>query len=130
MKNKILEELKPELKKIFPTFYLYHNDKILPDYVPLFLEYKNQNKKIDISFKDAFKKCPKDKYPVLIYKLNNRKIKVMMSFDHLLNFLTDMRINNYESQLRFKVEFSIESFLNLLALKYIYFHKLIPFTLI
>lgn len=124
-KGKLLEKfVANELKKIFYFVYSradsgsgkYHKEDItLPDNIPLFIECKNHAEpRIDEWFKDILKKCPDNKYPVLIYKKNYQKPKVVMYFNDMIDFLSNTGKVEYEGYFKFLIEFDFNDFINLL----------------
>jgi hypothetical protein len=128
-KGKQLEKyVANELKKIFKYVYsradsgsgkLHKEDITILDDIPLFIECKNQAEpKINEWFKDILNKCPDDKYPVLIYKKNYQKPKVVMYFHNLIDFISKTGKIECDGVLKFLVEFDFEKFINLLKTTY------------
>lgn len=125
-KGKQLEKLvAKEFKKIIPYVYSradsgsgkYHKEDItLPNEIPLFIECKNQAEpKINQWFKDILKKCPENKIPVLIYKENYQKPKVVLYLHNLIDFLSNTNEKiDYEGVLKILIEMDFNDFLGLI----------------
>lgn len=127
-KGKQLEKMvAKELKKIIPYVYSradsgsgkFHKEDItLPDKIPFFIECKNQAEpKINEWFKDILKKCPENRIPVLIYKQNYQKPKVVLYLHNLMDFLSNTSVKiDYDSALKILIEMDFYDFLGLVRL--------------
>lgn len=127
-KGKQLEKfVASELKKIFKYVFAradsgsgkWHKEDItLPDNIPLAIECKNHAEpKINEWMSELYIKTPPEKYPVLIYKTNYQKPKVVMRFGDLINFISKQN-TKYDWQLLFLITLDFNSFINLLEYLY------------